>query len=134
MIDVDAKGRLTSREHPATNMDGLAGAYFKRRDPVGDDAGDIVVACGAVDVGGDAGPAVELVIQAAAGGFGSVPAADATAWDGEDSMTSIDMDTFAEQYRRLDDGERAVLRGDEFAASVAATKDPNTPRWPEARA
>lgn len=99
MIVTDAKGRVLHEPSPATQ--GLAGRIFRRRSPEGDE-GDRVTVHGVIDVGGDGGPCVELVIASTT--FGAIPAT----WDGDASIT-YGLEEFARDYTELTGAEKATL-------------------------
>jgi hypothetical protein len=110
-IAVDHIGRLAVTEHPATR--GLAGRVFARREQQ-DDAADLVTVLGATDVGGAAGPEVELVVSCAA--FGAVP----PGWDA--ATVTYNLDAFASEYREVSDAERASLALSQAAEAKSAAE------------
>ena len=108
---IERNGRVTVEPHIATQ--GLAGRVFRRRRPAGD-PGDVVIALGAVDVGGYSGPIAELVVASAT--FGAIP-------DGWDAATiTYGLEAFAEDYIEADDSERALMALDAAAKAQEATK------------
>ena len=110
-VAVDHKGKLTITTDPATR--GLQGRTFRRRKPLGDGA-DVIVVNGAIDVGNaDVGSVAELVVSSA--NFGELV-------DGEDAVTTIGLDEFADIYVELATAEVASIRADQAIASAEDTK------------
>ncbi len=118
----DDDGVVRVESSPATT--GLAGRMFKRREPQPDDpAGEVLTVLGAMDVGGSAGPVVELV--AASATYGAIP-------DGWESATvTFDLSAFAESYREITGAERAALALEQLAEAKAATEaqEPRESPW-----
>jgi len=119
-IEADHLGRLTVTSHPATA--GLSGRIFRRRKPQADDpAGEYVVALGATDVGGSAGPMVELVVASAT--WGATP----SGW--EAPSVTYDLDAFAQDYAEATPAERAALALEQAAEAKAVSTGKRQSPW-----
>lgn len=110
-VAVDHVGRLAVTDHPATR--GLAGRIFARR-ATRDDAADLVTVLGATDVGGAAGPEVELVVSSTT--FGAVP----PGWDA--ATVTYNLAAFASEYRETSDAEHASLALSQAVEANAAAE------------
>ncbi len=118
----DDDGLVRVESSPATT--GLAGRMFKRREPQADDpAGNVVTVLGAMDVGGSAGPLVELVVASAT--YGAVP----SGW--ESASVTYDLSAFAEDFTEINGAERAALALEQAAEAKAATdaQEPRESPW-----
>lgn len=107
----DEQGRILHRATVETQ--GLAGRFFVRREPVGDDS-DTVTILGGSTGGTNDFPETVLVVTCAR--FGAIP-------DGWDSaIVTADLEEFVASYTEMSPEARGRFQAEQFAESVRITR------------